>query len=188
MSHARAVSLLSPNEVKSKYIVVVGVNLEVGHGVVKSDIDARLTALAPYAIFTWLWQYSDNDAVRRYVDIFYRCNPKQSIVHSLICAALQGQTGYYLPEHLRSRITKSIVPINQETCLSIGYYFDDVFRENIYFEQLTAESNLRQVRHIIANATDNKSSCAKSQTPESAMTRSRDSPLGNLIKSMGSRK
>ncbi|CAF4802522.1 unnamed protein product [Rotaria sp. Silwood1] len=118
MSHARAVDLLSSDEVKSKYIVVIGTNLEVGHGVLKSNIDARLTALSSDAIFTWLWQYEDDDDIRRYVEIFHRCCPRQSIVHSLICAALQGHQGYYLPEHLRSRITKSVVELDRKTPLS----------------------------------------------------------------------
>ncbi|CAF2389697.1 unnamed protein product [Rotaria sp. Silwood2] len=149
MSHARAVQLLSSDQVKSKCIVVIGTNLEVGHGVLKSDIDARLTALSPHADFTWLWQYEHDDAVRYYVDIFSRCCPRHSIVHSLICAALQGQTGYYLPEHLRDRITKSVVSISQETCIAIGYHFDDVMRENVYFKQLTPEMNLKQVHDVI---------------------------------------
>ncbi|CAF0722466.1 unnamed protein product [Adineta steineri] len=134
MSHARAVDLLSTNEVKSKYIMVIGTNLEVGHGVRKSDIDARLTALSSNAIFTWLWQYEHDDDIRRYVEIFHRCAPRQSIVHSLICAALQGHREYYVPEHLRDRITNSLVELSEETCRSIGYHFDDVMQHNIYFK------------------------------------------------------
>ncbi|CAF4845289.1 unnamed protein product, partial [Rotaria sp. Silwood1] len=144
MSHARAVQLLSSDKIKSKCIVVIGINLEVGHGVLKSDINVRLTALSPYADFTWLWKYEHDDAVRYYVDIFTRCCPRHSIVHSLICAPLQGRTGYYLSEHLRGRITKSVAPISEETCVSIGYHLDDVMRDNVYFKRLTPEMNLKQ--------------------------------------------
>ncbi|CAF1317638.1 unnamed protein product [Rotaria sordida] len=163
MSHARAVHLLSSDKVKSKYIVVIGTNLEVGHGVHKSDIDTRLTALSSHAIFTWLWQYEHDDAVRYYVDIFTRCCPRHSIVHSLICAALQGRTGYYLPEHLRSRITKSIVSIGEETCVSTGYHFDDVMRENVYFERLTPTLNLRQVHDVILIAQGLVNQCSENE-------------------------
>jgi hypothetical protein len=150
MSHARAVDLLSSDEVKSKYIVVIGINLEVGHDVLKSDIDARITALSSNAIFTWLWQYEHDDDVRHYVEIFHRCCPRQSIVHSLICAALQGHRGDYLPEYLRGRITKSIVELSEETCTSIGYHLNDVMRHNVYFKRLTPEMKLKQVYDTIS--------------------------------------
>jgi hypothetical protein len=139
MSHARAVHFLSSDQVKAKYIVVIGTNIDTGHRVLQSDIDARLTTLSPVAIFKWLWKYED-DIIHRYVDIVSRCNPQHSIVHSLICAALQGRRGYYLPEHLRGRIQKSIVELTEETCLSIGYHLDDVMRDNIYFDRLTPQN------------------------------------------------
>jgi len=149
VSHARAVQFLSSDEVKSKYIVVIGTNIDVGHGVLQADIDARLTALSAYAVFRWLWEYQHDDDIRRYVDIVSRCNPRHTIVHSLVCAALQGHRGYYLPEHLRGRIHKSIVQLSEETCVSTGYHFDDVMRDNIYFDQLTPEMNLKEVYEII---------------------------------------
>jgi spore germination protein GerM len=149
MSHARAIQLLSSNEVKSKYIAVIGTNIDVGHGVLQSDIDARLTTLSPHAVFQWLWNYEDDENIRHYVDIVSRCNPQDSIVHSLVCAALQGHRGYYLPKHLRSRIRKSIVPLGEDTCLSTGYHLDDVMRDNIYFNQLTPQMNLKDVQQII---------------------------------------
>jgi hypothetical protein len=149
MSHVRAIQLLSSDEVKSKYIAVIGINIDVGHGILQSDIDARLTALSPYAIFTWLWQYEYDDDVRRYADIFSRCCSAHSIVHSLVCAALQGHTGYYLPEHLRGRIHKSRVELSEKTCVSIGYNLDDVMRDNVYLERLTPEMNLKEVHHAI---------------------------------------
>lgn len=154
MSHARAVDLLSSDEVKSKYIVVIGVNLEVGHGVLKSDITSRIAALSSDAIFTWLWQYEHDNDIRRYVEIFHRCCPRQSIVHSLICAALQGHRGDYLPEHLCDRITKSVVELSEQTCTSIGYHFDDVMRHNVYFKQLLPEMNLNQVYDAIYDSID----------------------------------
>ena len=137
MSHARAIQLLSSNEVKSRYLAVIGTNVDVGHHVRQSDINARLVALSPYAVYTWLWQYEYDDYVRRYVDIFSRCCPRHSIVHSLVCAALKGKRGYYLPKHLRGRIDKSRVDLSEQTCISTSYHLIDVLRENIYVEQLT---------------------------------------------------
>lgn len=167
MSHARAVDLLSSDEVKSKYIVVIGINLEVGHGVLKSDIDARISALSSNAIFTRLWHYEQDDDVRYYVEIFHHCCPRQSIVHSLICAALQGHRGSYLPEHLRGRITKSVVELSEETCTSIGYHFDDVMRDNVYFKQLTPEMKFKQIFDTIYDAKSQSSSSAESASSPS---------------------
>jgi hypothetical protein len=70
-------------------------------------------------------------------------------VHSLVCAALQGHRGYYLPEHLRGRIYKSIVQLSEETCVSFGFHFDDVMRDNIYFDRLTPEMDLKEVHQVI---------------------------------------
>jgi len=155
MSHARAVQLLSSKEIKSKYIAVIGTNIDVGHGVLQSDIDARLNDLSSSTVFTWLWQYEQDDDIHRYVDIVSRCCPRHTIVHSLICAALQGRRGYYLPEHLVGRIYESLVQLSEETCVSIRYHFDDVIRDNIYFERLTPEMNLNEVHNIIYGTNDN---------------------------------
>jgi hypothetical protein len=153
MSHARAVQLLSLDEVKSKYIAVIGTNIDVGHGVIQSDIDARLNALSSKAVLSWLWRYEDDDDIRRYMDIVSRCSPRHTIVHSLVCAALQGHRGYYLPEHLRQRIHKSIVPLTEETCRSTKYHFDDVMCDNVYLERLEPKMNLNQVLDVIYSST-----------------------------------
>ena len=184
MSHARAVDLLSSDEVKSKYIVVIGTNLEVGHGVLKSDIDARLTALSSDAIFTWLWQYEHDEDIHRYVEIFHRCSPRRSIVHSLICAALQGHRGYYLPEHLRDRITKSVVELGEETCISIGYHFDDVMRHNVYFKRFTPEMNLHQVYHTIYDTIRHGLSSIESTSSQRSISPSRNFQLPHFIQGL----
>lgn len=163
MSHARAIHFLSSNEVKLKYIVVIGTNIDVGHGVLQSDIDARLISLSPYVVFKWLWEYKSDDYVHRYVDIVSRCNPCHSIVHSLVCAALQGHRGNYLPKHLHSRIDKSIVELSEETCVSICYHLNDVMRDNIYFDQLTLEMNLHEVHQIIYSTKRNVSSSVETK-------------------------
>jgi hypothetical protein len=186
MSHARAVQLLSSEEVKSKYIVVIGINLEVGHGVLKSDIDARVTSLSSRAIFTWLWKYEHDDDVRCYVETFYRCCPRHSIVHSLICAALEGRTGDYLPEHLRARITKSVVQLSEETCVSIGYHFDDVIRDNVYFKRLTPESNLNQVYDIIFSTKGNRLSNLETSSTPRSISLAHNSWFSHLMQYVGS--
>jgi hypothetical protein len=180
MSHARAVHFLSSNQVKAKYIFVIGTNIDIGHGVLQSDIDARLATLSSSTVFKWLWQYED-DNVRRYVDIVSHCNPQHSIVHSLICAALEGQRGYYLPEHLRGRIHKSIVPLNEETCLSIGYYFDDVMRDNIYFDRLTPEMNLKKVHETIYSRKLKLTNVEKTASSQRSRSTSRKSECSRLI-------
>jgi hypothetical protein len=62
---------------------------------------------------------------------------------------LKGKRGYYLPDHLYGRIDKSIVELNEKTCVSIGYKFDDVMRDNVYLNRLTPEMNLNAVHDII---------------------------------------
>ncbi|CAF1116536.1 unnamed protein product [Adineta ricciae] len=180
ISHARAVDLLSTDEVKAKYIVVIGINLEVGHDVQKSDIDARVAALSSDTIFKWLWQYEHDDDVRRYVEIFHRCSPSQSIVHSLICAALEGRRGYYLPEHLRDRIRNSVVELSDETCISIVYRLNDVMRHNVYFQRLIPEMNLNQVFDEIYDSIDDDSSSIDS----TASSQKSDSDVPHFIRAI----
>lgn len=177
MTHARAVDFLTENEVKSKYIVVIGVNLEVGHGVLKSDIDARLTALSSDAIFTWLWQYEKDVDVRHYVEIFQRCRPHRSIVHSLISAALQGHRGYYLPEHLRSRITKSVIDLSEQTCLSIAYHFDDVVRHCVYFKRLLPQMYLNQAHNVIYTSISRNRASSEPQSQKVETVKSQDKKI-----------
>jgi hypothetical protein len=187
MSHARAVHFLSSDQVKEKYIVVIGTNIDTGHRVLQSDIDARLTSLSPVTAFKWLWEYED-DIIRRYIDIVARCNPQHTIVHSLVCAALEGRRGYYLPEHLRSRIHESIVELTEETCLSIGYHLDDVMCDNIYFDLLAPEMDLVTVHKTIYNMDAEVTTVDKKESSQRSTPTSKKSRLSSLIACISSSK
>ena len=185
MSHARAVHFLSSDQVKEKYIVVIGTNVDTGHGVLQSDIDTRLTSLSSVAAFKWLWKNED-EIIRRYVDIVARCSPQHTIVHSLVCAALEGRRGYYLPEHLRSRIHKSIVELTEETCLSTGYHFDDVMHDNIYFDRLAPEMNLAIVHKTIYNTIPEVTIVDKNASSQRSTLTARKTRLSNLLSCISS--
>jgi hypothetical protein len=82
-----------------------------------------------------------------------------------------------LPEHLRGRIPKSIVELSEQTCLSIGYHFDDIMRHNVYFKQLTPKMKFKQIHNVIYDSIDQNSTSVKSASSQRSISSSRNSQL-----------
>lgn len=62
-------------------LALIGVDVDTAHGIKLKDLNRRLRYLNP--LWTWNWSLSEQCVVQ-YRDIFYRCDPQNSIVHSLV--------------------------------------------------------------------------------------------------------
>ncbi|CAF1669033.1 unnamed protein product, partial [Didymodactylos carnosus] len=134
--------------IKKKYLGAVGTNIDTGHDVLQQDIDNRLKALKNSILLTWTWELQ-NEYVKQYYDIFQKCEPTHSIVHSLICSALEGHRGSYIPEHLNKRVTKSKVLLSDATKIAYLFDLDDVASQVIYLNKFKLSMKLDNIYDTI---------------------------------------
>lgn len=141
--HMLAVSNLN---IKNKFICVVGANIDVGHGILQSDVDDRLQVLDK--ISEELLD-KDCDHVKFYCDVFSKCNPSKSIVHSLLVASINGHTGYFVPEHLKNRIVESAVNLSDQTKTLYIFDLNKIIVDNVYINRIKLDMDSDEVDRLI---------------------------------------
>lgn len=106
MMHLKAV--LQLQRAQNIYVCAIGLNVDCGHGVLEHELIKRLEDLQDNGtlISSELLKLSD-DKTKFYYDIVLDCNPSLSCVQSFVCAALEGQTGFIVPEAVKSRISQN---------------------------------------------------------------------------------
>lgn len=133
--HLAAVQFLP---IPQKYITAVGVSEE--------DINATLKSSA--LLSSEVWDLSIPE-VKRYHTIVARCHPERTVVQSLICAALDGHRGFYLPHQLVSRLAESTIPLSIQTCTMYLFSLQQVYDANIYVRQLGFSMTVDDVDTLI---------------------------------------
>jgi len=129
--------------------MAVGVDIDLGHRIKLTDLESRLQCLDKHKICEWKWNLTD-PCVLKYKEIFNRCQPSNSIVHSLIIATLEGNFGYFTPKHLTGRIGKNIVNLNPRVCTAFIYPLEIIANGVIYLDKLNSEMNTLQVDEVIS--------------------------------------
>ena len=132
MMHIRAVMELP---IENKYICAIGMPCDIGHGVIRKELEIRLEEIEGMIVEKKQWSLDDEN-VQEYHRIFRDSNPSNSIVHSLICAALEDHRGFYTPEHLRRRISESVVEIDSLMLTFVIYNMPPLYREVLYMHLL----------------------------------------------------
>lgn len=98
MMHIKAIINFKVN----KYVCAIGMTCDCRRLPV-AELEERLDYLEQYCYSYNIWSL-EYPYVKKYYDIFNSSDTSNSIVHSLICARLEGKTGKYLPKQLKSRI------------------------------------------------------------------------------------
>ena len=148
--HMKAVHELKLNNLNiNKYLCILGANVDVGHLILVNDINDRIKHLENKCLISKKILQKGNDDTKFYIDIFEKCNPRNSIVNSLIIASILGHRGYYTPEHLKTRFTDSIVDLSEMTCTFYIFDLNGVIEENIYYQQIDNNMNENEVDIII---------------------------------------
>ena len=134
MMHIKAISVFP--ELKL-YVCAIGMNCDVGKDKGFDDFEKRLEFLQNNNILlsSEVWDLK-NENIQRYRDIVYKCKPINSIVHSMICAALEGHTNDYIPKQLLKRIniskinlgiiTKTFIILDGWKLLKTIHYIDNL--------------------------------------------------------------
>lgn len=159
MMHLKAIQNLN---IRSKYILAVGVNIDIADGVDLGDLNQRLTTLKNNGtlINQQLWSLNQPE-IRFYRDIVKQSLPQLTIVHSLVVATLEGHRGYYTPPHLISRITISKIDLTDQTCSEYLFDLNQIAKDVEYLDQLESIMNNQQVNNLINKYRQNNSLISK---------------------------
>lgn len=144
MIHMRAVMDI---DITQKIISCVGMTCDCNQ-LPKNELIYRLNEINDILIDTHIWNKNDK-YVKKYYDIFYKCQPKRSIVNSLICARLDGFSGYYIPNHLKERIVKNNVYLDDYMITYNTYDFNELVERILYIKKLNMNSNNDEINNFI---------------------------------------
>lgn len=147
--HMKALDNLDTDTYIVRYLVLLGANIDVGHGVELKDIETRLDDLEQKYLVSKKILNKEDPEVMFYMNTFNQCNPEYSIVNSLVTAAINGHRGNYLPEALNQRIRESLVCINEMTITQYIFHLKPVLEENIYQKEITEHMTNNQVDNLI---------------------------------------
>lgn len=146
MMHLRAVMNI---DIHYKYILAIGVNVDTGHGVLQNDIDKRFQHLEETGIqLSKEYLTLSDESVKFYYNIVKRCNPINTIVHSLILSGLEGYRGLHTPQYLEKRV-KNVVPITDQTCTLFQFDLVSVAQEVKYLNLLNVNATTDEIDNII---------------------------------------
>jgi hypothetical protein len=144
MMHLKAVSYLK--NINKKVVCAIGVNIDIAHGVTQLELDKRLDELKNQKILLDKWIFDKYDtAVKFYYDVFMKSDPQNSIVQSLICAAVDGFTECYTPTYLKSRIKENIVPLTVQTKTMHFFNLEELAKTIIYLDIIQLDDSADEV-------------------------------------------
>lgn len=146
MMHLKAVQNIN---IKYKYVCAIGLTCDC-FSVIKKELINRLDTLGDILIDKKIWSLDDKD-VRKYYDIFNKSCPVNSIVHSLICSALEGKTGFYLPDHLTPRIKHNSVELDELMITFFKYDLMKLCKRVIYLDDLDKNYDTDEIDEFIMN-------------------------------------
>lgn len=147
MMHLRVILDL---DIKEKYIMAIGVDIDIADDVKLEDLENRLHELESYKLLEFKLS-PDMDSVIKYCNIFEQCQPINSIVQSLIIACIQGHTGYYTPPHLVPRIGLNKIYLNPRICTAYVYNLHHIAHDVIYLGDIKDEMDTDDVEVLIIN-------------------------------------
>lgn len=89
-------------------VCALGLNVECGHGVKENELIERLKEMEENNIMIKkeLLDLSQ-DKTKFYYDTMLKCNPGHSLVQSFVLCALDGKTGFIVPEYENVRIGRN---------------------------------------------------------------------------------
>ena len=150
MIHMRAIMDI---HVKNKVISCVGMTCDCNE-LPRVELIRRLDELNDILTDTYIWNLEDKH-IKRYYDIFFKCQPRRSIVNSLICARLNGFSGYHIPNQLKDRIVKNNVYLDNYIITYNTYCFDELVKRILYIENLDMNANNDEINNFILDFNKN---------------------------------
>ena len=148
MMHMKAIYLLHKHI--KKYVCVIGMNIDCGHGVIEDELLSRLTFLKNNNIIInqKIWSL-DDDLIKKYYEITSTCKIKNTIVHSLILESLKNNYGFITPKHLIHKLKNTSVNISELTKTWIQLDLNKLVKTIHYFDKLEFDMTPDQIDSVI---------------------------------------
>ena len=148
MMHLKAVTGL--NNVLNKIVLAIGLNIEIGDGVLQSSLDKRINELEEKKIMLdkKLLNYND-ECVKKYCDCVLQPKPLTSTVQNLIVCAILGHRGYYVPEHLKYKIEENVICLMDQTCTLYHFDLKRLAESVIYLDIIGPDQDSDEVDELI---------------------------------------
>ena len=145
MMHIKAVQSF---KVK-KYVCAIGLTCDCA-SLPLEELHDRLTYLSKYLLEEEIWTLDDKN-VERYYDFINNTefNPTTTIVHSLICARLEGKSGRFIPKHLRTRISENKVNLDNLMVTFVRYNYEELIKDFAYLHRLEHDKSPRDIDKFI---------------------------------------
>ena len=144
MMHLKAVLNL---QAQNKYVCAIGMPCDC-NSVPKEELLNRLNELEDILIEKYKWSLKDNN-VSKYYEIVNKSRIEKTVVNSLICSALEGKTGYYLPEKLKFRIKKNNVEIDEHMITFVKYDLKKLSDRILYLNELNCDDSTDKIESYI---------------------------------------
>lgn len=146
--HLKAVVQL---RIPEKRVCAIGMNVDQADGIKEDEMLERMAFLRENGALVGVERWTrSRETMRKYCAAIKRSNPRNSIVNSLVLAAMEGKTGKYTPPQLVGRIGKSRVSIGELTRTMHTYALDDLVKTMVYMDRLSNDMSFKGVRKCIA--------------------------------------
>lgn len=118
----------------NKFVCGIGLSVDC-NTVLRNELDDRLTYLRKNGILISEFQITDK-RFEKYIDVVYKSQPEKTIVHSLICAKLEGHSGKYTPPNLKKRIGQNNVELDDLITLFVTCDYNKLYEDNLYVKNI----------------------------------------------------
>jgi len=146
MMHLSAVRYLP---ITNKYACAIGMPCDC-IDLKKSELINRLDDLSNILVYQKIWSLKDEN-VNKYYQIVNKSRIDKTVVNSLICSALEGKTGYYLPEQLKYRLSKNNVEIDELMVTFVQFDLIKLSHTISYLDLLNRDDNTDKIDSYIMN-------------------------------------
>jgi len=144
MMHLKAILELP---IQNKYACAVGMPCDCS-SLPRKELLQRLEELEDILLEKKVWSLQ-NENITRYYQIVNDSRIDKTIVNCLICSALEGKKGYYLPEKLKYRIKKNNVEIDELMRTFVKYNLKNLSDRILYLDELKGDHNIDKIDSYI---------------------------------------
>lgn len=124
---------VSNSNVPNKFLYTLGFNIDQFHGVTDENYLMNTAELIKQGYFIGAYMLSKNNkSTKRYIDVFMKCDPENSIVNSHVISAIQGEYGDHCESWLKRRIGGSKQHVHPLMALYWVYQLDGIYKNLKY--------------------------------------------------------
>lgn len=151
MMHLYAINCL---HIKNKFVCGIGLTCDCNSVILEELLDRLIFMKNNNIIIEDFQLNNNNECVLKYMDIVKKSDPVNTIVHSLVCARLNGYSDYDIPNYIKQRIKKTNVKIDNMLSRYIICNFDKLYASIKYLHLFDKNMTTNEIDNIITKFND----------------------------------